>query len=138
MAIDRLVALSAAGTVTWEKVSLDRRRSFSVVPICIWSWLLNRYASSVGWRRRVLRFPDAQGLRPTPGPRETLFNWLGQDLDGHRASIFCRQWCARFRGLARCGRVVMVEHAPKVAAALEEMQRPLAAGGVCRLSARMR
>ena len=35
------------------------------------------------WRRRVLRFPDAEGLRPTPDRvRETLFNWLGQDLAG--------------------------------------------------------
>ncbi len=37
------------------------------------------------WRRRVLRFPQAEGLRPTPDRvRETLFNWLGQDLTGKR------------------------------------------------------
>ena len=35
------------------------------------------------WRRRVLSFPDGEGLRPTPDRvRETLFNWLGQDLTG--------------------------------------------------------
>jgi 16S rRNA (guanine966-N2)-methyltransferase len=34
-------------------------------------------------RSRVLRFPDREGLRPTPDRvRETLFNWLGQDLTG--------------------------------------------------------
>jgi 16S rRNA (guanine966-N2)-methyltransferase len=34
-------------------------------------------------RGRVLRFPGVPGLRPTPDRvRETLFNWLGQDLDG--------------------------------------------------------
>lgn len=34
-------------------------------------------------RGRILRFPDAPGLRPTPDRvRETLFNWLGQDLSG--------------------------------------------------------
>jgi 16S rRNA (guanine966-N2)-methyltransferase len=34
-------------------------------------------------RGRVVRFPDAPGLRPTPDRvRETLFNWLGQQLDG--------------------------------------------------------
>lgn len=34
-------------------------------------------------RGRVLRFPGAPGLRPTPDRvRETLFNWLGQDLAG--------------------------------------------------------
>jgi 16S rRNA (guanine(966)-N(2))-methyltransferase RsmD len=34
-------------------------------------------------RGRVVRFPAAPGLRPTPDRvRETLFNWLGQDLAG--------------------------------------------------------
>ena len=37
------------------------------------------------WRRRVVRFPAADGLRPTPDRvRETLFNWLGQELTGRR------------------------------------------------------
>jgi 16S rRNA (guanine966-N2)-methyltransferase len=37
------------------------------------------------FRGRVLRFPSAPGLRPTPDRvRETLFNWLGQDLEGQR------------------------------------------------------
>ena len=37
------------------------------------------------WRRRVIRFPSAAGVRPTPDRvRETLFNWLGQDLSGRR------------------------------------------------------
>jgi len=36
-------------------------------------------------RGRSIRFPDAAGLRPTPDRvRETLFNWLGQDLSGKR------------------------------------------------------
>lgn len=35
------------------------------------------------WRRRVIRFPPVEGLRPTPDRvRETLFNWLGQTLIG--------------------------------------------------------
>ena len=33
------------------------------------------------FRGRVIRFPKAADLRPTPDRvRETLFNWLGQDL----------------------------------------------------------
>ena len=37
------------------------------------------------FRRRVIRFPPTPGLRPTPDRvRETLFNWLGQDLTGKR------------------------------------------------------
>jgi 16S rRNA (guanine966-N2)-methyltransferase len=35
------------------------------------------------WRRSLLPVPDMPGLRPTPDRvRETLFNWLGQDLTG--------------------------------------------------------
>jgi 16S rRNA (guanine966-N2)-methyltransferase len=38
------------------------------------------------WRRRAIRFPPAGGLHPTPDRvRETLFNWLGQDLTGKRS-----------------------------------------------------
>jgi 16S rRNA (guanine966-N2)-methyltransferase len=34
-------------------------------------------------RGRIVRFPGAKELRPTPDRvRETLFNWLGQDLSG--------------------------------------------------------
>ena len=37
------------------------------------------------WRRTRLPVPDRPGLRPTPDRvRETLFNWLGQDLTGWR------------------------------------------------------
>jgi 16S rRNA (guanine966-N2)-methyltransferase len=37
------------------------------------------------FRRRVVRFPPALGLRPTPDRvRETLFNWLGQEMTGKR------------------------------------------------------
>ena len=37
------------------------------------------------WKRTRLPVADKPGLRPTPDRvRETLFNWLGQDLDGWR------------------------------------------------------
>lgn len=37
------------------------------------------------WKRTRLEVPDKPGLRPTPDRvRETLFNWLGQDLAGWR------------------------------------------------------
>jgi len=37
------------------------------------------------WRGRVLPFPDATGLRPTPDRvRETLFNWLQGVITGAR------------------------------------------------------
>ncbi len=35
------------------------------------------------WRSRLIQVIDGPGLRPTPDRvRETLFNWLGQDLSG--------------------------------------------------------
>ena len=35
------------------------------------------------WRSRIITFPDLPDLRPTPDRiRETVFNWLGQDLSG--------------------------------------------------------
>jgi 16S rRNA (guanine966-N2)-methyltransferase len=42
------------------------------------------------WRRTRLAVLDRQGLRPTPDRvRETLFNWLGQSLEGWRcADVF--------------------------------------------------
>src|SRR6476661_5317508 len=37
------------------------------------------------WKRTPLPVADRPGLRPTPDRvRETLFNWLGQDLGGWR------------------------------------------------------
>ena len=37
------------------------------------------------WKRSKLSVADCPGLRPTPDRvRETLFNWLGQDLSGWR------------------------------------------------------
>ncbi len=37
------------------------------------------------WKRIKLKVADQPGLRPTPDRvRETLFNWLGQDLSGMR------------------------------------------------------
>ncbi|MEH3087035.1 MAG: 16S rRNA (guanine(966)-N(2))-methyltransferase RsmD [Xylophilus ampelinus] len=37
------------------------------------------------WKRSRIRVPSHPGLRPTPDRvRETLFNWLGQDLGGWR------------------------------------------------------
>ncbi|MDA0189065.1 MAG: 16S rRNA (guanine(966)-N(2))-methyltransferase RsmD [Proteobacteria bacterium] len=83
------------------------------------------------WRRRVLRFPEADGLRPTPDRvRETLFNWLGQDLDGQCClDLFAGSGALGFEAASRgAAKVVMVEQAPKVLAALQDNARLLAAG----------
>jgi 16S rRNA (guanine966-N2)-methyltransferase len=80
------------------------------------------------YRRRVLRFPDSEGLRPTPDRvRETLFNWLGQELDGeHCLDLFAGSGALGFEAASRGAvQVVMVEQAPKVLAALHENAKML-------------
>ena len=80
------------------------------------------------YRRRILRFPDSEGLRPTPDRvRETLFNWLGQDLAGeHCLDLFAGSGALGFEALSRgAARVVMVEPASKVIAALHENAKML-------------
>ena len=75
------------------------------------------------YRRRQLRFPDSEGLRPTPDRvRETLFNWLGQDLAGqHCLDLFAGSGALSFEAASRgAARVVMVEKTPRVLAALQE------------------
>lgn len=75
------------------------------------------------FRRRQIRFPDSEGLRPTPDRvRETLFNWLGQDLDGwHCLDLFAGSGALGFEAASRgAARVVMVEKTPRVLAALHE------------------
>ncbi|HEX4780194.1 MAG TPA: 16S rRNA (guanine(966)-N(2))-methyltransferase RsmD [Usitatibacter sp.] len=82
------------------------------------------------WRSRVLRFPPAAQLRPTPDRvRETLFNWLGQRLDGLAClDLFAGSGALGFEALSRgASRVVMVEKDRAVAAALRESARLLEA-----------
>ncbi|WP_313951244.1 16S rRNA (guanine(966)-N(2))-methyltransferase RsmD [Accumulibacter sp.] len=83
------------------------------------------------WRRRILRFPDSPGLRPTPNRvRETLFNWLGNDLTGLDClDLFAGSGALGFEAASRgAARVVMVDDSPKVVAALELNARALGAG----------
>ena len=80
------------------------------------------------WRRRLLRFPDALALRPTPDRvRETLFNWLGQSMDGlHCLDLFAGSGALGVEAASRgAARVVLVENAAPVVAALQENLRQL-------------
>ncbi len=82
------------------------------------------------WRRRLLRFPESEGLRPTPDRvRETLFNWLGQDLTGLSClDLFAGSGALGFEAASRgAERVVLVEKAPRVLAALRQNAERLGA-----------
>jgi 16S rRNA (guanine(966)-N(2))-methyltransferase RsmD len=64
------------------------------------------------WRSRRIRFPDRADLRPTPDRvRETLFNWLGQDLSGLQClDLFAGSGALGFEAASRgAARIVMVE-----------------------------
>jgi 16S rRNA (guanine(966)-N(2))-methyltransferase RsmD len=83
------------------------------------------------WRRRVLRFAPVPGLRPTPDRvRETLFNWLGQDLTGMSClDLFAGSGALGFEALSRNAReVVMVERDARARAGLSSASNLLGAG----------
>jgi 16S rRNA (guanine966-N2)-methyltransferase len=85
------------------------------------------------WRSRLLRFPPAAELRPTPDRvRETLFNWLGQRLDGLAClDLFAGSGALGFEAASRgAARVVMVERERSVVAALRESANELGAESV--------
>ncbi len=55
------------------------------------------------WRSRLLKFSDVAGLRPSPERvRQTVFNWLGQDLTGQTAlDLFAGTGVMGFEALSR-------------------------------------
>ena len=64
------------------------------------------------WRSRILTFPNQKDLRPTPDRvRETVFNWLGQDLSGRTClDLFAGSGVMGFEAASRGAKqVVMVE-----------------------------
>lgn len=82
------------------------------------------------YRRRLLDFPDSAGLRPTPDRvRETLFNWLGQDLPGWACvDLFAGSGALGFEAASRgAGRVVMIERDRAALDALEKNRGMLGA-----------
>jgi 16S rRNA (guanine966-N2)-methyltransferase len=84
------------------------------------------------WRSRLIGFPAEAGIRPTPDRvRETLFNWLGQDLAGRRClDLFAGSGALGFESLSRgASDVVLVEHSRAVARALRESAAQLGARG---------
>jgi 16S rRNA (guanine(966)-N(2))-methyltransferase RsmD len=85
------------------------------------------------WRSRLVRFTPRPDLRPTPDRvRETLFNWLGQDLTGKDClDLFSGSGALGFEAASRgAQRVMMVERDPLAYKALETNRAALGASQV--------
>jgi 16S rRNA (guanine(966)-N(2))-methyltransferase RsmD len=69
------------------------------------------------WRSRLIKVIDAPGLRPTTDRvRETLFNWLGQRLDGLRClDVFAGAGALGFEAASRGASAVTLIERDKTA-----------------------
>ena len=82
------------------------------------------------WRRRLLHFPGAADLRPTPDRvRGTLFNWLGQDLSELATlDLFAGSGALSFEALSRgAALAVAVDSGDRAVAGLRENAAALGA-----------
>jgi 16S rRNA (guanine966-N2)-methyltransferase len=82
------------------------------------------------WRSRLIDVPARPDLRPTPDRvRETLFNWLGQRLDGCAClDLYAGSGALGFEAASRgAARVVMVETDRAALAALRRSRERLPA-----------
>jgi 16S rRNA (guanine966-N2)-methyltransferase len=85
------------------------------------------------YKRSKLPVPLVDGLRPTPDRvRETLFNWLGQDLSGWRClDAFAGTGALGLECASRgAAQVILVEQSPKLAEALAGHIARLGCGAV--------
>ena len=82
------------------------------------------------WKRSKLPVADKPGLRPTPDRvRETLFNWLGADLDGWRClDAFAGSGALGFEAASRgASEVLLLERDRALAASLNQSRERLKA-----------
>ena len=82
------------------------------------------------WRRTPIAVPDHPGLRPTPDRvRETLFNWLGQDLTGWRCvDAFAGTGALGLEAASRgASQVLALEQSPELVQALRRLGERLKA-----------
>lgn len=83
------------------------------------------------WKRSVLPVPVSAGLRPTPARvRETLFNWLGQDLSGWRVlDAFAGSGALGLEAASRgADRVTLLERNAALARSLQSVVQRLTRG----------
>lgn len=82
------------------------------------------------WRRRLLRVPDVEGLRPTPDRvRETLFNWLTGAVEGARClDLYAGSGALGFEAASRgAAAVLLVERDQRAVGCMREQAAALGA-----------
>ncbi|MEF7614955.1 16S rRNA (guanine(966)-N(2))-methyltransferase RsmD [Aquincola sp. MAHUQ-54] len=85
------------------------------------------------WKRSKLAVLDRPGLRPTPDRvRETLFNWLGQDLTGWRVlDAFAGSGALGFEAASRgAAEVTLLERERDLVRLLRQAQQRLEAAAL--------
>jgi 16S rRNA (guanine966-N2)-methyltransferase len=85
------------------------------------------------WKRSKLPVADRDGLRPTPDRvRETLFNWLGQDLQGWRVlDAYAGSGALGFEAASRgAAEVLLLENDGALVASLKQSQLRLHASAL--------
>ena len=85
------------------------------------------------WKRSKLPVADKPGLRPTPDRvRETLFNWLGQDLTGWRCvDVFAGTGALGFEAASRGAKeVTLIEQDAALVAQLRKVKEQFQAAAV--------
>ena len=85
------------------------------------------------WKRSKLSVLAKPGLRPTPDRvRETLFNWLGQDLSGLRCvDVFAGSGALGFEAASRGAQdVLLIEQDAQLVAKLQESKTRLKADSI--------
>ncbi|MDN3922405.1 16S rRNA (guanine(966)-N(2))-methyltransferase RsmD [Roseateles violae] len=85
------------------------------------------------WKRSKLPVADRPGLRPTPDRvRETLFNWLGQELDGWRVlDAFAGSGALGFEAASRhAAEVALLERDAALAKSLQASAQRLKAQNI--------
>ncbi len=85
------------------------------------------------WRSRYIQFDDAPSLRPTPARvRETLFNWLQNDIAGsHCLDLYAGSGALGFEAASRgAKRVIQVENNAQACRSLIDNTVALASGQI--------
>ena len=111
---------------------LPRRTTELALPRRTTELALPREVRLIGgqWKRSKLPVLDRPGLRPTPDRvRETLFNWLGQDLGGWRVlDAFAGSGALGFEAASRgAAEVSLLERDASLVASLQASQARLGA-----------